>query len=192
MNAAFFPGIRRSSPFSGGRPIRAWCCFPRNSNARAACARRCATVHTRTRVDSDFGATIRGCAAPRRVRSRYLAECGHDRLLRAAACTGISAIPSKPMRGETLVGRPVRPAAWPGVLRRIHVQPRARCLESGVCAPGGRVSRARHPTHRLPSGESAPGRAWGPARCRAANLWRYCRRHARRAPQRQVARINAA
>ena len=58
----------------GGRPIRAWCCFPRNSTARAASRKTLRNGGFETASTSDFGATIRACAAPRRARPGHLAE----------------------------------------------------------------------------------------------------------------------
>ena len=65
-SAACFPGTRRSSRSCGGRRIRAWCCFPDEFKLSRSLAKTLRNGPYTTRLDSDFGATIRACAAPRR------------------------------------------------------------------------------------------------------------------------------
>ena len=52
---------------------------------------------------------------------------------------------------------PVRGAAGRGVLRRVDVQPRARCLQGGAGPPGRGVPAQRPRGDRLPAALAAPG-----------------------------------
>ena len=90
MSAACSPGTRRSSPSSGGRPIRAWCSFRRSSSlaqSRQDLAERPLRVPFRHRVRGDNPRLRR--AAP--LGCRHLAQHGNDRFLRGAASTGVMA-----------------------------------------------------------------------------------------------------
>ena len=52
--------------------------------------------------------------------------------------------------------RPLRVRLGRGVLRRIDVQPRARCLQGGARAPGGAVPAQQSGRDRLPAALAAP------------------------------------
>ena len=85
-------------------------------------ARPCATARISTRVDQAFGATIRGCAAPRRS--------GPDTWLNAEMIASYEQLHElgfghsvETYRGRPTGGRPVRHSARTGILRRIDVQP---------------------------------------------------------------------
>ncbi len=88
-SAASFPGTRRSNRSCGGRPIRAWCCFPRSSSL-AELAQDAAqwTLHARGWIE-DVRCNHRACAAPRRRSAGHLAQRRDDRVLRGAAPFGV-------------------------------------------------------------------------------------------------------
>ena len=63
-NAACSPGTPRGNPCCGGRPIRAWCCFPRSSSAPGASAKRSVTAGSPAASTRTSRPSSRACAAP--------------------------------------------------------------------------------------------------------------------------------
>ncbi len=143
-NAASFPGIPPSNRSSGGRPIRAWCCFPTSSRCSRSLRKTLAQRPLSTRIDQALRRDHPRLRRAPPLGSGDLAQRGHDRLLRAAASLGIRPLASRPI--ATLGWSAACTASsWAGVLRRIDVQPGARRLQSGLGASDRGVSRARHP-----------------------------------------------
>ncbi len=171
MNAACFPWYSAQQPILWWSPDPRMVLFPGRIPLLAQLAQDiCAIGRITTRVDQCLWRdhqSLRGAAA---LGSRHLAERGDDRLLRASARARVRPLASKPTTPERLVGGLYGIQLGQSVLRRIDVQPRAGRLQSGAGASGRGVPRTRHPGHRLPGGQRAPGLAWAPARSRAASL----------------------
>src|SRR3569833_101580 len=94
-----------------------------------------------------------GAAAPC---ARHVDHLGDAERLSAAAPPRAGAqhrdLARGPARGGTLWGSPGR-----RVLRRINVQPRARCFDSGARSPRGGVAAQQHSRDRLPAALTPPG-----------------------------------
>ena len=130
--AASSPGIRRANRCCGGHRIRAKCCCPRNSNVRVALRKRCEIAASKSTFDRDFSAVVRACAARRENSTgTWITPEMH-----AAYCE-LHAQGSRAQRGgaagRRAGRRPLRGAHGQRVLRRIHVQSRARRIESSAC-----------------------------------------------------------
>ena len=164
-SAASFPGTRRSSRCCGGRRIRAWCCFPRNSTARAAWRK---TLRNGGFSDSHRSATSRavidGCAAPRARQSRHLDQRRDDRRL-LSSCTrlGLRALRSRPSAASALVGG-LYGVQLGGVFFGESMFSRERDASKVALARLVEECRARDiAAHRLPGGAARTWRAWAPA-----------------------------
>jgi hypothetical protein len=87
---------------------------------------------------------------------RHLDRPRDDRGVHAPARTGLRAL-GRIVEGRRAGGRPLRPGARAGLLRRVHVLARDGCLEGrpgpAGAAPGGRGLQG----DRLPAGHGAPG-----------------------------------
>ena len=97
------------------------------------------------RIDHDFDAVIDGCAAPAAGRAQDLDQRAHPpalwRTLRPRPLPH-----GRDLAGRSAGRRPLRHRARRRLLRREHVQPRARCLEGGA-----------RPSRRRGSGPAASG-----------------------------------
>ncbi len=149
--------------------IRARCCFRRNSSARAACAGRCVPRGFETRVDRDFGATLRACAAPRRAGARHLANQRDDRRLCGAARARVR--PSVETYGTVSWSAASTGCSSAACSSANRCSAGSGCLEGRPGAPGRGVSRARHPADRLPAAELRICAASAPRRFPAPSSW---------------------
>ncbi len=126
-----------------------------------------------TRVDHAFGATIRGCAAPRRAGpDTWLNEdmiASYERLHELGFGHSIETYEADRLAGG-LYGIQLGQVFFGESMFSLQ----AGRLQGGAGAPGRGVPRTRHPAHRLPGGQFAPGFAWALARSRAASLQLCC------------------
>ena len=173
------PGTARASRCSGGRPIRAWCCY-REFGSPGRCARRCPLPRTpgcEIRFDTPRR-VIDACARRRATARTAPGSCPRCRRLRA---TGTRR--RRPQRRDLdrrrARGRPVRRQPRPDDLRRIDVRAPHRRLQDRAWRRSS-PSAAGTASPSIASRPPGTSRAVAAARSPRSEFKRRSARHLRR------------
>ena len=117
-----FPWYSAQQPILWWSPDPRMVLFPKEFNCSRSLRKTLRNGPYTTRVDHAFGATIRGCAAPRRagpdtwLNNDMIAS--YEQLHEMGFGHSVETYDARPTGG-----RPVRHPAWRGIFRRIDVQP---------------------------------------------------------------------